>query len=194
MTLASLDLAFILKFLINLLSLALLIRLGSRRLRFNTSVFPFYMFGIGIFLVAFTLNRIDLTLGFAFGLFAIFSMLRYRTEVISLEDMTYLFLVVVIALICAVSPLSILELTIVCAIVVLSAGLAGSSFARSNLETQTIRYEKIENIRPENRAQLLADLKARTGLDVRSVLVRSIDLMQDSAMITVIHATPEKGP
>lgn len=190
MDLQSLDLAFFQRFLINLLAIAALVHAGAaRRLHFGGSLLPCYMFGIGLFLAAYTLNRIEITLGFAFGLFAIFSMLRYRTEMISMAEMTYLFLVIVLALICSVSPLSPLELVLVSALLVLSAWFVESPLARRNLETRTVRYERIENIRPDRREQLLADLRLRTGLDVRRVVVDSIDFMQDSAMLTIVYST-----
>lgn len=189
MDLQALDSAFFQRFLINLLSLAVLVQVGfSRQAGFRGAIFPYYMFGIGLFLAAYTLNRVEISLGFAFGLFAIFSMLRYRTEMISMREMTYLFLVIVIALICAVSPLSSPELLLVSAGVILAAYILESPLVRRNLETQSVRYEKIDNIRPENRERLLADLRARTGLDVRSVVVESIDFMQDCAQLTVVHA------
>jgi hypothetical protein len=180
---------FMWRFCINLAALVLLIRFGlcSKAHKYST-FFIYHMFGVGVFLVTYALKFQEMSLGFAFGLFAIFSMLRYRTELLTIRQMTYLFLVIVNALLCAVGPLSPPEMAIV-AVLIVGLALASEAFtAAQRVGQQTVRYEKIENIRPENRSKLLQDLAERTGLRVLDVQIQSIDFLQDCAMLNLVYA------
>ena len=129
------------------------------------------MFGIGVFLVAHLLHDIEMSMGFAFGLFAVFSMLRYRTESIPIRDMTYLFLVIVIALITAVVPVSALEILLINMLVCLLARLAETQLLAPRTHDKLVIYENIHNIKPENHQRLLADLVERTGFDIYLSLI-----------------------
>ena len=142
-----------------------------------------------IFFVCTFLKYIMIDLGFAFGLFAIFSILRYRTEAIPIREMTYQFLVITLgALNGLVShgtwhP----ELLFVNAFIFsLVFILDGRTFKRIGY-SQSIRYEKIELIKPDRREDLITDLKARTGLDITRVQICNIDFMRDSADLIVFH-------
>ncbi len=189
-----LDSIFFTKLLFLVLALALLINFGLKRKTLNNdTIFVYFMFGIGVFIVTYFLRIVEISFGFAFGLFAIFSMLRYRTEVLSFREMTYLFLVIVIALLCAVSPLSLPELLLVVSLIAIIAVVLESPIAAAKYGQQHIRYEKIENIKPENKHLLLNDLRQRTGLDIHDVNIISIDLLQDSAMLNVIYCLPTEN-
>lgn len=184
-----LTLDFALRFAATLIALAVLIHYGpTANRRADSSVLLCYVFGIGVFFVTYTLKSQDMSLGFAFGLFAIFSMLRYRTEQLGITEMTCLFLVIVLALLGAVSPLALPELPLVQALLVGVVVLVGHLLRRNGLSQQVLRYEKIDNIKPGRRDELVRDLAERTGLDVRHVRIDSIDFVQDSAMVTIFHA------
>ena len=192
---SSLGLIFFPRLILNSLALFVLIRFCFCQDGERSSASPsFYMFGIGIFIVTYSLKSIDISMGFAFGLFAIFSMLRYRTEVMSLKEMTYLFLVTVISLLSAVSTLSSIELLLVLSVIAVSAYVmeAVSKNGTGMIKEQLVRYEKIENIKPENYQLLIKDLRKRTGLDVCDVEITSIDFMQDSAKLRVFYTPHEK--
>ncbi len=131
-----------------------------------------------------------MSLGFAFGLFAIFSMLRYRTEQISTRDMTYLFLTIVLSLLSAVSPLSRIELPLTLFFLVALVITIEKLVQNREIFQQTLRYDRIENLKFSNRGKLLADLAERTGLEIRDVKVLSMDFLQDSAMLTIVCSTP----
>jgi hypothetical protein len=147
----------------------------------------FFSFNLTIFLITYLLNGVDITMGAAFGLFAVFSMLRYRTDTISAKDMTYLFLVIALGLIMSVSPVSLAALALIgAALLVMTQLLESSILARREL-AQRVEYENIKLIAPSARAELIADLKARTGLDVHRVDVQEIDLVRDSARLTVYY-------
>jgi hypothetical protein len=180
---------FALRLAATLIALAVLIHCGpTANRRADGAVLLCYVFGVGVFFVTYTLKSEDMSLGFAFGLFAIFSMLRYRTEQLGITEMTCLFLVIVLALLGSVSPLALPELPLVQALLVGVVVLVGHLLGRSRLSQQVLRYEKIDNIKPLHRQELLRDLAERTGLDIRHVRVDSIDFVQDSAMLTIFHA------
>ena len=186
------DTSTLYRFGIHLISLVVLIRYGyERKLSQSEFVFSFYLFGIGVFLVTLILKNVEISLGFAFGLFAIFSMLRYRTESISIKGMTYLFLVIVMALISAVGPLEGWALLLVNSVILVATLVVEYLVGVSRLEEKVIRYERIDNIRPENRADLLEDLRQRTGLDIEDVSIDYVDFMTDSAKMRLFYrATP----
>ncbi len=148
----------------------------------------FILFGVGVFLVTYLLHSVDMTMGFAFGLFAVFSMLRYRTESISIKEMTYLFLVITLALLSAVGPVNTLELVLINLAICVTAYFSESSYLLPQLTEKTVHYEKIENIKPENCELLLADLKIRTGIiDIERVEVVIIDFLHDSAELKIFY-------
>jgi hypothetical protein len=152
----------------------------------------FFSFNLVIFLIAFVLNSATLSLGAAFGLFAVFSMLRYRTEGISTTDMTYLFLGIAIGLIMAVSQGGWEQLVVVGMVVlVFTQLLEGGWLARRELR-QVVHYDRIELVNVHEREALLEDLRARTGLNIHRVEIQEIDLLRDSALLLVFyHAKDE---
>ena len=133
-------------------------------------VFTYFMFNSLIFFFAYLLGNITINMGFAFGLFAVFAILRYRTDPIPIKEMTYLFIVITIGVINALSgnevSYTILLFTNI-TLVVLTYFLE-TYWQKNLLIRMTVEYEKIENIKPENRDALLADLKERTGLNIQS--------------------------
>jgi cell division protein FtsX len=185
----ALGIDFCVRFLINFLSLFVLLKYCYYRRTPNREfLFSFFLFGIGVFIVSYLLRSVEVSMGFAFGLFAIFSMLRYRTEAISIKSMTYLFLVITIALLSAVGKTRSIELILINALICVCTSLAESKMFTTRLAEQIVRYEKIENIRPQNRERLLNDLHQRTGLDIRSVQIDKIDFLRDTAMLRIFYA------
>jgi hypothetical protein len=185
---SELDLTFIARFFINVIAITLLTYACYYRSNRNTTVTgSLILFGIGIFVITYFLHGVDMSMEFAFGLFAVFTMLRYRTESISIKEMTYLFLVTAIALISSVGqmPLSVLFALNISLCVL--AFIVESQVFSSRLATQAIRYEKIENITPKNRELLLSDLRQRTGLNIQSVQIQQIDFLRDVAELTVTY-------
>ena len=147
----ALDLSFLLQLLVNVISIAVLCYGCYYRLNRNTNVAgSLLLFGVGIFIITKLLHGVDMSMEFAFGLFAVFTMLRYRTDTISIKEMTYLFLVTAIALLTAVSKLSFLELGMLNGLICLFAFIVDTRFFRSAYHQQTISYEIIANIKPCN--------------------------------------------
>ena len=158
----------------------------------RNSVFGFFMFGTGVFLLTHLLQGVEISMGFAFGLFAIFAMLRYRTESISIRNMTYLFLVIVVSLLNGVGPLTFVSAAFVNAILCVMVAFGETSLFAPRVFEKTIRYENIHNIRPENYHLLVADIKERTGLDVKAIQVNNIDFLSDVANLKVYYSeTPQ---
>ncbi len=157
-------------------------------------VFTYLVFNLVIFSVSFLLNKVELSLGAAFGMFAVFGMLRYKTEEISIKDMTYLFLHIAIGLICAVTKIKgtedvyeyifLIALNTVLFIIVL---LLESNVFMKRESVKLVIYEKIENIKLENRQLLIDDLKARTGVNIHRVAIQKIDFLKDAAQIKIYY-------
>lgn len=184
----TLEYNFLVRFIINIISLFVLVKYCYYRRTPNRDfLFSFFLFGTGVFIVSYMLRNVDVSMGFAFGLFAIFSMLRYRTEAISIRSMTYLFLVITVSLLSAVGKSSSIELMLINGLICVCTSLAESRMLTPRLAEQIIRYEKIENIRPQNRNNLLDDLCLRTGLDIKDVLIDKIDFLRDTATLRIFY-------
>jgi hypothetical protein len=187
------NLIFFVRLLLNLLSMIILVRLiyypvSGRRDFF----FTFFMFNLIIFIIAILLNaQGSFSIGAAFGLFAIFAMLRYRTEDISARDMTYLFMSITIGLISSINMGTLLEISLINAIILLTAFLIeGNVFIKPEF-AKVIEYENIDLIKPENHAELLSDLRNRTGLDIHRVFIKRIDFLRDTALIKIYYRSKE---
>ncbi len=181
---------FVLRLLINTLSVVILIRFCYYKFsqhRANAS--SFMLFGIGVFLVTSLLHSAEVSMGFAFGLFAVFSMLRYRTESISIKEMTYLFLVIAIALLSAVGTMKTIELLVISLSICLITYLLETSLILPSLDELEIDYEKIELINAARHTELINDIKKRTGLDIKQVEILTIDFLRDSTRLK-IHFKP----
>jgi hypothetical protein len=186
---------FILKLFINIISISTLCYGCYYRLNKNSNVAgSFLLFGVGIFIITNLLHGVDMSMEFAFGLFAVFTMLRYRTDTISIKEMTYLFLVTAIALLTAVSSLSIPELLALNGLICFIAFIVDTRFLRSRFSMQTVSYERINNIKPENRALLMEDLRSRTGLNVVAVEIMHIDFLKDTAELNVKYLPEINSP
>ena len=147
----------------------------------------FFVFNLIIFLITYLLNKVEMSMGAAFGLFAVFSMLRYRTEGISAKDMTYLFLVIAIGLIAAISKGSWTDLTIFAIIILGVTHLLESGWLIKKEHSKLVSYENIKLVAPEHCEALLADLKARTGLNVHRVEIQEFDFLKDAAIMTIYY-------
>lgn len=151
--------------------------------------FSFYLFSMLIFFLCYLLSGIKLEMGFAFGLFAIFSILRYRTISLPMKEMTYLFMVIAIAVINALTTkkVSFVELLFTNVSLMAATYFLERLWYKEGLSEQTIEYEKIENIKPDRKAHLMADLKERTGLDIRSAEILTTDFLRDMARVRIYY-------
>jgi Domain of unknown function (DUF4956) len=186
---------FFVRLLVDLLTVTILVRLIYYRLYRRTDLFlTFFGFNLVIFLITYLLNKVQMSMGAAFGLFAVFSMLRYRTEGLSAKDMTYLFIVISLGLISAIIKGSWDELGLVNGMIVLSVWLLEGNWLIKRELTKVVQYDKIDLILPERRAELIQDLRARTGLNIHRVEIQTMDFLRDSALIMIFYyQTPAKN-
>lgn len=183
------------RLIIDFLSVFILIRLVYYKIHKRSDLFfTFFIFNLVIFLICFLLNKVDLSMGAAFGLFAVFSMLRYRTEDISIKDMTYLFLVIAIGLIAAVTKIKdtsdvyeYMFLGAINMVIILVTFLFESNIITKKESAQVVVYENIELIKKEKQVELIDDLKKRTGLNIHRISVGKIDFLKDSAQIKIYY-------
>jgi hypothetical protein len=178
--------SFFARMVIDLFSVLILIRLIYYPIYHKKDFFfTFFLFNIIIFVITYLLNKVDLSMGAAFGLFAVFSLLRYRTENISAKDMTYLFTVIAIGLISAVNKGTFIETLIINGIILIIAYTLDAGIFIRNENLKIIQYENIDLIRPENSLLLIEDLRKRTGLNIHKISVERINFLRDSATITI---------
>jgi hypothetical protein len=151
--------------------------------------FTYLLLNIVTFSVAFVLSRVRLDLGLALGLFAVFGILRYRTEAIQVRDLTYLFVVIGIALLNALftNQVSLIEILIVNAVIVGAVSLLEWAPFSSREESRKILYDRLDLLGPGTAAELLTDLRTRTRLPVERYEIGDVDLLRDAADITVYY-------
>lgn len=179
---------FFIRLFIDLASVFVLIRLiFYRNYKKADQYLTFFAFNLVIFLITYLLNKVEMSMGAAFGLFAVFSMLRYRTESISTKDMTYLFLVIAIGLLSAISKGGWGELALLNGIILTATFLLESNWLIKKEFTKMIHYDNINLITPEKRPELLADLKKRTGFNIHRVEIQEIDFLKDGTRMIVYY-------
>lgn len=159
---------------------------SSRRDYYTT----FLLFSVTIFLLIFLLDNVKIQMGFALGLFAIFGMIRYRTESVPIREMTYLFMLIGIAVINGLAmSVSYAELITTNLIFILVTWFLERNTIIKHTATKVILYEKIQLIVPAREKELIEDLKTRTGLDIIKVEIGNIDFLRDVAYIKVFYKT-----
>ena len=178
------------KFSIDLFFLSLIVRVIYYRTKDEKDyVFTFFMFNILTFFICFLLRKVPMEMGFALGLFAVFGILRYRTEAIPIRQMTYLFIVIGLSMINSLANKSIswMEILLANSIITIITYLIDRVWFSTIEQTKSILYEKIDLIKPENEQNLIEDLKLRTGLNITSVKIEKVDFLRDTAQITIYH-------
>ena len=153
----------------------------------NDFVFTYFMFNSLIFFFASILGSMTVNLGFAFGLFAVFAILRYRTDPIPIKEMTYLFIVITIGVINALSSseVSYAELLFTNVALVGLTYFLETYWQNNLLVRHNVEYEIIENIKPENHEKLLLDLEDRTGLSIKHFEIGRINFLRDTIQIRI---------
>ena len=155
----------------------------------NDFVFTYFMFNSLIFFFASILGSITINMGFAFGLFAVFAILRYRTDPIPIKEMTYLFIVITIGVINALSG----DEVSFEALLFTNTALVGLTYflekywQNNLLASMNIDYEKIENVKPQNHEALLTDLKERTGLNIQDFQFSRMNFLRDTVRIKIYY-------
>ncbi len=208
---------FILRYGINLILIIVLVRfIYYPRHKNKDFVFTFFLFNTVNFLICFLLSSLKLKIGFAFGLFAIFSILRYRTVTVPIREMGYFFLCVTIGIINALADIntslnqfielngrkgfftaivemdhSIFVLLIADLLILVMVYLLDRQLSLEHENWKDVVYERIDLIKPEARPQMLEDLKSRTGLPVHRVEIIKIDFLRDIARLRAFYYSME---
>lgn len=156
-------------------------------------LFTYILISATVFLLCFSLENVNLELGFALGLFAIFGIIRYRTAQIPIKEMTYLFIVIGIAVINALAnkTVSYVELLFINLIIVVIVWGLEKVWLLKHESSKRITYEKIDLIKPEKYNELLADIEERTGLKVNRVEVGAVNFLRDTANVKVYYFASE---
>ena len=178
----------IIRFLLNLFFLTAVVKyIYYKRSQKKEYLFTFYLIGIVVFFLCFTLKKYELNLGMALGLFAIFGILRYRTLALEVREMTYLFVVIGIAVMNGLSnkKMSYAEIIAANSIIVLALYVLERYWAKTEVFSKEVLYETIENIRPENHDKLKEDLEKRLGVTVTNFEIGNVNFLRDVAKITV---------
>lgn len=161
----------------------------SRRMDYY---FTFMMFSSAMCLLLFLMNNLSLEIGFTLGLFAIFGMIRYRTETVPVREMTYLFIIIAVSVINGIgADVPFLELVAANVLIILLIWLLESRgvFVRRT-SVKLIIYDRVDLILPERRDELVEDLRKRTGLDIRNIEIGQVDFLKDTAWIKVTYELP----
>jgi hypothetical protein len=175
---------------LDLLSTALVVRQVYYRLYRNRDyTFTCFVINIVTFAIACLLSAVPIELGFALGLFAVFGILRYRTEAIPVRNLTYLFVVIGLALVNALASgsITLAELCIANAVIVGAVAWLEGLPSSSREECRLVRYDRLDLLDPSATEELLADLRTRTRLPVERIELGNVDLLRDCADLAVYY-------
>jgi len=190
-------LELVIRFSLNLVVILILVRwLYFSTTRRKDYLFTYILISSIVFLLCFHLENVILQIGFALGLFAIFGIIRYRTDAIPIKEMTYLFLTIGISVINALTgnSTSILEILFTNVIIIaLTYGLE-KRWLLKHESSKNIIYEKIELIKPDNYNELIADLQNRTGISkIDRIEIKEIDFQRNNCHIRIFYEIKDKN-
>ena len=180
----------LIRFLFNLSVAFIIIKLIYHRDRKgNDFVFTYFMFNSLIFFFAYILGNLDVNIAFGFGLFAVFAILRYRTNPIPIKEMTYLFIVITIGVINALSKneAAYIEVLFANLAIVLLTYVLEKYWESNLLYSKTLVYNNLENIKPENKQLLLKDLIEKTGLEIINCKVGRVNFVDSRSNIKIYY-------
>lgn len=157
-------------------------------------LFTYYLIGLITFFLCFALKKLDIDIGMGLGLFAIFGIIRYRTNPIEIKEMTYLFIVIGMSVVNALAKkqISITEVLMLNGTVVLLTTGLEYVWLLKHETRKTVVYEKIDLIKPELYNEMLQDLQERTGLNINRFEVGKIDFLNDTATVRIFYYADEQ--
>ena len=176
------------RFILNSLSVIALIKFIYFFIHKKSNyLFTFFSFNLIIFVISFLFNRVEMSMGAAFGLFAVFSMLRYRTESLDITEMTYLFLSIAFGLLNAMIMANWYEILLIDILILGFVILFESKWVANHENSKKVIYDRLDLLAKSDNTELLFDLSKRTGYTVIKVEVESMDLLKDVAMIVIYY-------
>lgn len=182
--------ALIFRMFLNLTVLTILIRyMYYPRTKRKDYLFTYFLIGMITFFLCFGLKKLDIDTGMGLGLFAIFGILRYRTEGIEIKEMTYLFLVIGVSVVNALASnkISLAEMLLINGVLLLLTFGLESLWLLRHETRKLINYERIDLIKPERYNEMKTDLELRTGLKINRIEVGKIDFLRDSAQLMIYY-------
>lgn len=184
----------IVRFVFNLTSLIILVRyIYYTTARRKTYLFTYMLIGITIFSLSFLLENVKLELGLALGLFAVFGIIRYRTDNMPIKEMTYLFVVIALSIINALTTgISIAELLFTNTAILVSVALGEYFWMYRHESSKPIIYDNLEYIKPQNKKLFIQDLERRTGLKINRVEVGQIDFAKENVKLVIYYFYDKK--
>ncbi len=158
-----------------------------RRTKQKQYSFTFFLIGVVVFLICFMLESVKIQLGFALGLFAIFGIIRYRTVSVPIKEMTYLFMIVGIAIINSITTkqLSYVELIFANSVILLITYILERQTSNKNYNVITVIYNKPESINLQHQSELIKELEQSTGLNIEKIKIETIDYQKNEVKIKV---------
>ncbi len=184
---------FLIRFLINTGTMIILIRFIYYHIYQKREIFfTFFLLNFVVFILAFMLQKSTAfgsisNAGTAFGLLAAFSLLRFRTETISAKDMTYIFIIMTIALINSIMDGRYWEIIILDSLIILAVYMVDGNWLMRNQKTKLVDYEGLDNIKPDKHPILINDLCQRTGLNIQKISIEHIDLIKNRVEIKIYY-------
>ena len=149
----------------------------------------FILFSSSMFMLIFLMESVKLEVGFIFGLFAIFGMIRYRTEAVPVREMTYLFIIIAMSVMNGLAmTASIVELALGNLLILALCFIMEAVMGRHLITAKLILYDKIDMVKPEKRAELMEDLKQRTGIDtIEDIEIGHLVYLRDVAFLKIYY-------
>ncbi|MCJ7449194.1 MAG: DUF4956 domain-containing protein [Bacteroidales bacterium] len=178
------------RFVINLIFLIIIIRgIYFRYSKKEKFVFTFFLMGIMVFFITSLLNSVFMQMAYAFGLFAIFAILRFRTRNFSMKDMSYIFTVIGVSLINSLEMkgFPMLGVVIFDIIIVISAIILEKFSIKNNTVTHSIIYENLEMLKSAKKQKLIKEISDLTGKDISRVKIRRIDFKDKVALLDIYY-------
>ncbi|MCF8235525.1 MAG: DUF4956 domain-containing protein [Bacteroidales bacterium] len=183
-------LELIFRMFLNLLVIVVIVRyIYYRAAKRKDYLFTYILISTTVFLLAYLLENVTLELGFALGLFAIFGILRYRTSQIPIKEMTYLFVVIGISIINALTNenISYMELAFTNVTLIIVTGAGEFFWMYKHESSKRILYDRLEMLKPENEKAFIEDVKQRTGLRIKRVEIGEISFVKNQAELIIYY-------
>lgn len=180
---------------VNVVFITILIRfLYYAKTKRKDYLFTYYLIGTITFFLCFGLKKLDIDTGMGLGLFAIFGIIRYRTDAIEIKEMTYLFLIIGLSVVNALASnqLSIAEMALINVFMVVLTYVLEFLWLMKHETRKTINYERIDLIIPDKASEMKNDIESRTGLSINRFEIGKIDFLNDTAQVRIFYYAEEQ--
>ena len=180
---------------VNVIFITILIRfLYYAKTKRKDYLFTYYLIGTITFFLCFGLKKLDIDTGMGLGLFAIFGIIRYRTDAIEIKEMTYLFLIIGLSVVNALASnqLSIAEMALINVFMVVLTYVLEFLWLMKHETRKTINYERIDLITPDKASEMKNDIESRTGLSINRFEIGKIDFLNDTAQVRIFYYAEEQ--